>query len=800
MKKALLFFFGFVLLIEICQAATNKRSDTFDVKHFGLHLNITDYTNQTISGFATIKVQSKMNNQNQIVFDLLNMNIDSILINSTIATYNYNSPFLTINLSMPLSINDSADIEIHYHGHPLTDPTWGGFTFSGVYAFNMGVGFSTQPHPFGRSWFPCFDNFVEHALFDFYITTPQHYKAQCNGLLQSHSINLDSTENWHWHFNQPIVSYLASVAVAPYATVHQAFQSVSGRTVPVELTALPADTSTMKNFMSKLHQAFNTFENKFFPYQWDKVGYVLVPFNSGAMEHASNISFGRPFIFNNNNESIYPHELSHHWFGNLITCDNAGDMWLNEGWATYCENIFYENVYSKNRYVSEMKGKHLTAISSAHINDLGYRAVANIRDDLTYGTTVYYKGADMIHTLRTYMGDALFFSSLQKYFQRHQWKNSTTLQFRDSLIAYSGLNNLTNYFDDWILQPGFPHFSISAWNASGAGNSNIKMSIMQRQSHSTHAYHHVPVSVTFFNQQMQSFTQNLFVDNDGCNGFNFTIPLQNPITAIFDYDEMLSDAVTNDEVIIKTTGVKFFTNAKCNINTTNISDSAMVWAEHHWIRPEGFKTPHVGLHLSDRYFKVDGIWDSNNFTADVTFPYNGSTISSTVYDKVFFGNQSEDSLVLLYRADETQDWQIDANATINFQGSITNKIGTITTDLKHGEFAFGIYDNTWNDTAAAAFSSYNCYLSGVNPLTNDKAQLVVYPNPCSKLLVISQLLLGNTKIEVFDVLGRKFENLIMSKFENKIQIEVSNLPSGIWFLKTTDIKGFQHTVKFVKEQ
>ena len=86
MKKTIFFLFCLILFNRLSQAATNQRSDTFDIKHFGLHLNITDYTNQTISGFANIKVLSKMNNQNQIVFDLLNMNIDSILINSTIAT------------------------------------------------------------------------------------------------------------------------------------------------------------------------------------------------------------------------------------------------------------------------------------------------------------------------------------------------------------------------------------------------------------------------------------------------------------------------------------------------------------------------------------------------------------------------------------------------------------------------------------------------------------------------------------------------------------------------------------------
>lgn len=771
-------------------AATNQRSDTIDIKKYQINLNITDYTNQQISGNVAIDFTTKLNSTNSIVLDLLMMNIDSVKFNNNPTSYIYNSPYLKINFGTTLPQNTNANVTVFYHGHPQTDATWGGFSFNGVYAYNMGVGFSTQPHPFGRSWFPCFDNFVEHSLFEFSIITPKHYKAACNGLLQSHTINLDSTEVWNWKLNQEIVSYLAGVAVAPYATIHQNLIGINSNIIPLELTALPTDTQAVKLFMNKLQQALTTFENSFHPYVWDKVGYVIVPFGSGAMEHASNIAYGRPFV-NAAYESIYPHELSHHWFGDLITCDNAGDMWLNEGWAVYCEKLFYENVYSRIRYIDEVKANHLEVLSNTHLRDSAYLAVANVPDNRTYGSTVYDKGADMIHTLRTYMGDSKFLPSLQQYFLNHKFKNSHTTQFRDSLIKYSGIN-LTDYFNDWILQPGFPHFSIASWQGEGVNNSHIRLTILQRQSHAKHAYHDVPVSITFFNNQFQKETYYLNVSNDGCNEFEFNLLLANPVCAIFDYEEMLSDAITSDGLMIKNTGNKVFTNGKATLNTVSVSDSAFVNIEHNWIRPEGFKTNHQGIHLADRFWTVKGIWKSD-FDANLFLNYDGSTISNLAYDKAFFGNQTEDSLVLFYRKDATYDWQLDNDATINFQGSSTNKKGLCTTKLKSGEFAFGIYDNNWIDTSSKGFSNTNCYLTNSSFIEKNDTKINIYPNPSDGniSLKIDELKLEPFTLRIYSMDGSLIKSLECVSKNETINLNLNNLKNGLYSIHLITSSSYQ---------
>lgn len=125
--------------------------------------------------------------------------------------------------------------------------------------------------------------------------------------------------------NQEIPSYLASVAVAPYTEVNYTFNSILNPQLNVKLAAVASDTTVMKNAFISLEPIFHQFENHFGPYRWDRIGYVMTPFQAGAMEHASNIAYPRDLLTGgpSGNQHIMAHELSHHWFGDLATCRTA---------------------------------------------------------------------------------------------------------------------------------------------------------------------------------------------------------------------------------------------------------------------------------------------------------------------------------------------------------------------------------------------------------------------------------------------------------------------------------------------
>src|SRR6202007_2994816 len=166
---------------------------------------------------------------NYLCLDLLQMNIDSITYNNAPLTYSYNDTLLKVNLPSAFTTNDTLDLGVYYHGHPQGDATgWGGFYFSGVYAFNLGVGFGANPHTYGRAWHPCFDNFAEHAKYTFNITTNGGKIAYCNGALTKDTTDGSGFRTRTWVMNYPITSYLASVTIAPYTQVNWTFNGING--------------------------------------------------------------------------------------------------------------------------------------------------------------------------------------------------------------------------------------------------------------------------------------------------------------------------------------------------------------------------------------------------------------------------------------------------------------------------------------------------------------------------------------------------------------------------------------------
>ena len=281
---------GSSAVAPIYSSPENLRSDTINVLKYTINLDITDFVGQKISGNTIVKFAPKINGQTKLRLDLLKMTIDSVKLGSSTLTYNYNDTLLKVNLSAVYNTVDTLSVTVYYHGIPQGDPSgWGGFSFSGNYAYNLGVGFGAKPHNYGRVWFPCFDNFVEKSKYEFNITTDTSKTSFCNGQLIS-DVKVGSKRTRNWVFNKEIPSYLASVAVADYTQVNWNIMGALGN-IPVVLAARKSDTTALKNGFLHLPNAVLGFENYYGPYVWNRVGYCLVPFSSGAMEHTTNIAY-----------------------------------------------------------------------------------------------------------------------------------------------------------------------------------------------------------------------------------------------------------------------------------------------------------------------------------------------------------------------------------------------------------------------------------------------------------------------------------------------------------------------------
>ena len=752
--------------------ANNMRSDTVDILNYNISLNITDFTTNTIAGNTKVKFTPKMNGVTKLHLDFLMLTIDSIEVAGNNLTYSYNDTLLGVNLPTAYNINDTATVQVYYHGTPQGDASgWGGFYFQSGYAYNLGVGFAALPHTYGRVWFPCFDNFVERSSYEFNITTNGGKVAYCNGELAGDVTDGGGNRTRRWVLNEQIPSYLASVTVAAYAQINQTYNGANGA-VPIIIAAVPTDTTAVKNSFVNLPVALSTFEDHFGPYMWNRVGYCMVPFNSGAMEHATNISYPKATATGSlTYQTLYAHELSHHWFGDLATCRTAEDMWLNEGWAHYCEFLFSEALYGYGSYMSSVRPNHE---DNLHFNTVkeGLLTLSNIPQTYTYGDHVYNKGADVAHTMRGYMGDSLFFYSVKTYLSQNHYKDVSSTDFMNALTAASGMD-MSDFFNDWVFNPGWCHFSIDSTVVVPAGpNYSVTVYVKQKLTQAPNYFNNVPLEVTFkaadFTEQTQSFVMS------GANAnFTFTVPF-NPVFTALNMGEKISHAVAPEYRTLKTNGNFTFTNAKMTITVQSITDSAFVRVEHNYTAPDAFHTPQPYRLSPNRYWKVDGILPAG-FKAKATVNYDGRTLgfSGNYWLDTPLNITTEDSLVLMYRANAADDWHLFPYYTQNMQASATDKRGVITIDtLKLGEYAFAIADHL---------------ATGISQATADVKGISVFPNPAKTILTvdlsgIKNKLEANSQIVVSDINGKAIRTEKVNAQQESCRISTADLSNGIYFI------------------
>ncbi|MES2764114.1 MAG: M1 family aminopeptidase [Bacteroidota bacterium] len=747
----------------------NLRSDTFDIIKYTINLDITDFANQKISGHTVVRFAPKLNGQNNIALDLLKMVIDSIKQNSTMLTYAYNDTLLRVDLPVSMNIVDTADMFVYYHGAPQGDPAgWGGFSFNGNYAYNLGVGFGAKPHNYGRVWFPCFDNFVEKSVYEFNITTVLAKTSFCNGALISDVTN-GGVHTRKWVLNKEIPSYLASVAVADYTQVNWNIAAANGN-LPVTLAARASDTVALKNGFVHLPNALLGYENYYGPYVWNRVGYCLVPFNSGAMEHATNISYPQAATNIAYESQLMAHELSHHWWGDLMTCETQEDMWLNEGMASYSERMFLEWTYNYGKYITEVKSVHDDIVKYIHLREKGFRAISGIPHAYTYGDHVYRKGADVAHTLRSYMGDAAFFAGLKYVLQQKAYKNMNSIEFRD-LLAISSGQNMNDFFDNWVLNGGWPHFSIDSVKTSGSAAPYTSVVYVKQKLFGAPAlYSNVPLEISF-----RDVLWNKEIKTINMTGAAQAFTVQTNILPVYtgmNVDSKISDAISSEVKTIKTnTAINYSLGRATVIVINKGADSSYVRVEHNFAAPDPFQNNPYNFRLnSQHYWKVDGIL-SSGFVGKIKFNYDGNkTMSGNSYLDTCLTVINGDSIILLYRKNAGDDWK-EVNSYIKFK--LGPKLGFCTADtLKFGEYVFA---NGHSNILTSAKDQ------------KQSVELNVFPNPASGMITVN---IENYKVKnnfhfvIYDMQGKRIKQI--EKISQSTDIDISELPKGSYIINMID--------------
>ncbi len=761
-------YFFIVFLLIICSSQAAER---LFISKYTINLKISSSEPKTISGHVLINgLNGIPRKSEEIQFDLLKLQVSEVTYKNQQLEFFQNDSILTIKFDVNIDPYLNP-IKIVYSGQPVADAKWGGFYFTGNYSFNMGVGFASNPHNFGRCWFPCNDNFTNRSSYEFNIQTDSGYSAICNGEFLGVQNNI-----WSWR-SDLIPTYLASVAVGKYVMVKDEFQS-KDRMIPIILASEAKDTSNFKASFTHLKQAITCFEEKFNPYKFSRVGFVGVPFNSGAMEHAANIAYPLYAINGNTDyETLMAHELSHHWWGNLATCRTAPDMWLNEGWASFCEALFLECLYGKEKYNEDIKDKTFEVFRWAHVRDEAYRAVSGVPHEFTYGTHVYTKGALMVNTLRTVLGDEAFFNACKAYLAKNSFQDVSSASLLNEFQKFTTIN-LTSFFDHWIYNAGNTNVYLNKWKFTlGNAHNLLEVSFREHIKISKSLYTPLPLVYRVFDKNGKSMDFPFSLNSEMLDTFFMTPFDFIPEYGIINPDNTIALAKTYEHQVIKGTGIKQLPNALLTITVQNNPDSFTILAENYFTGVNPNEFAEKGLRFSpDRFWKIDGSFPPA-FKATAFFNYDGSSPSSK--NGGGLDNEllkiDENGLVLLYRSRPDTAWTIETGLTWQSGSSLTDKTGRFwLNNLKKGEYAFG------RKETGAGFKESN----------KKKAELKVFPNPNNgKFNIEFPENHSNGSLFIYDKNGILIQKELIKASTKLYEGQMKNPVSATYFVVFEDERG-----------
>lgn len=676
MRRERFYFLIIILLVCIFPQGAKAQEDSVDVIDYSIKLDVGRMESKKLIGSAKIQLQL-LRQIDAVDFSLRSATVDSVKVNNSLTTdYVYLRNKVTIPTS-GMNPNSPFEVEIFYNTKGYVETAgWGGFHFNNNIYYNLGVAFGETPHCIGRAWFPCRDNFTDKATYTFNITTKIGWKASCSGILQSRTLNDDGSETSVWRLDIPTPTYLVSITTANLKTIQRDFQGIYG-TYPAMISFLTYDSVGVERAFDILEDAIPAYEKRFGPYRWDRIGYVSTPL--GSMEHVNNISFASDCINSTDLpcQTMLVHELGHAWFGNLVTCAVSGDMWFNEGGATFCEEVVLEDAFGKdfsNHYYETMLDE---VLRTAHIDDNGYIAVQGVTRNNTYGTTVYKKGGMVWHSLRGYMGDSVYYACMRRLFNEKAFGNITSAELCQKLSDFSGMN-LTKFFDFHVFKSGFVDYRIEWLDSS---NDTTTIGIRQKLIGTNEFAQGNRVPVTFFSSEGDTLSK--LVCFDGEYGENkFILPFT-PKMAVVDLYKTLSDgAIGNLVAIPADTTLAMPLSHISIISGSEINNN--VYVVHHTAVPDADPNPGI-VSIANRYWSINSLNELHALKA--RFYFNFTTSGEDAYLDNGWENNGNATLGIVYKKNPWDRWSLVRSS---LYGSTKGYLEIDT--LKAGEYALAFLD------------------------------------------------------------------------------------------------------------
>ncbi|MHC4693015.1 MAG: M1 family metallopeptidase [Planctomycetota bacterium] len=456
-------------------AAAQSKSKTIERKYAPdrkadiLHITIDvtpDFKSRTVAGTTTIKFVPIAKPLTELRLDAIDLSVSSVTASADMAGYNVTDEAITITFEPAISPGAETTVTVVYEAEPklgmyFRTPEMG-YKEEDIHLCTQGE-MHEAPH-----WYPNYDYPNERSSSEVICRVPSDMVVLSNGRLISEEKDSESgLKVVRWLQEKPHVNYLIALVAGRLKKIESSYKDI-----PLAFYTLTSQIEQAENSFKGTADMMAFYEKEIgVPYPWDKYYQAAVADFGGGMENTSLTILGTSTLFTDETENIHSsqglvaHELVHQWFGDYVTCKDWSHTWLNEGFATYYEDLYdgHKNGRDSMLYGLYRSARGVLSDRSIH-KPIVYRSYADGWEQFDYRT--YSKAGWVLHMLRTELGEELFRKCVKTYLERHALSCVVTEDFLSVVEELTG-RSYDRFFDQWIYHARHPDLTVSySWSES----------------------------------------------------------------------------------------------------------------------------------------------------------------------------------------------------------------------------------------------------------------------------------------------------------------------------------------------
>ncbi len=455
------------------------RSRDYDLQNVKTHLWF-DTDQRKVRGEVIHSIEMLRDGLSQVKFDSVALKIEAVKMDGKDAKFSTTDKELIVSLGHPSKKGERLDIFIRYEGRPK----------KGLYFILPDKNYPNRPTEVWtqgeaedtRYYIPIYDYPNDRTTSEMILTVPATWITVSNGQLVNVKDEPDGTKTWDWKQSELLSTYLITAVAGEFVEKKDTW-----RGMPLRYVVPRGNEDTIDSTFARTKEMLDLFSDKLgVKYPWAQYAQSSVnDFVEGGMENTSATTLTARGLVNpklasedrQGSDDLDSHELAHQWFGDLVTCRDWANIWLNEGFATYFEHYWLEQHYGTDEAAYEFWRDQANWFRQRRMYPVPI-VTRNFTDSVEYAGNVYTKGGWVLKMLRTKLGDEDFFRGLHHYLEVNRSQNVVTADL-EKAIDQSTHTNVDHFFHQWIWRAGAPKYEVSYTYDDSARQ--IKLTVKQTQ-------------------------------------------------------------------------------------------------------------------------------------------------------------------------------------------------------------------------------------------------------------------------------------------------------------------------------